>query len=601
MLSVEEALILMAKAVQRGDFEEAAGSGNRATVPLGTPRADLALGALLSAGQQAAIHCGTLRGRPVAVKKARISTHQDLDKFRKELRLMAAVRHANVVPLLAAHVLPPDYWLAMPLQRTSLEAELHERGWRPSWPALTRLGAELAAGLAAVHAAGVLHRDVKPGNILLGEDGVPRLGDFGLAEAAEELAVELADARSVLAGGKPSGGFYKRHVVGTLEYMAPEVLQRLGGGAPADVYALAVTLNEAAIGARPFLDCTRDNPACQTVLNYNYGRQELAAAVAAEGLRPTQASGAPSALNCLLAACWALDPAARPTAAVAADELARLACSGDFVASPALERHATAPVPPSCDSGSICHCCAEAALMRAFVGLDTAFRETEDRAWQQRVARMGAGAAGARTWPGATALAALLHGGWLAVAGAGDCRAVLCRDGAAVALSRDQTAARADERERVAAAGGDVRWRMDGWRVGAAGLQVTRSLGDADLKAAGVIAEPEVTLTELLPADAFVVLASDGLWDVVPDEDAVGLVLDTVKDPAMCARRLATEALTRGAGDNITVIVAFLRPLTTLEEVFSGGRQARRATRTEYGTRRDNTGGHAADEARDTY
>ena len=54
--------------------------------------------------------------------------------------------------------------------------------------------------------------------------------------------------------------------------MAPEVLQRLGGLAPADVYALAVTLNEAATGARPFSDCTRDNPACQTVLNYNYGR-----------------------------------------------------------------------------------------------------------------------------------------------------------------------------------------------------------------------------------------------------------------------------------------------------------------------------------------
>ncbi len=53
-------------------------------------------------------------------------------------------------------------------------------------------------------------------------------------------------------------------------------------------------------------------------------------------------------------------------------------------------------------------------------------------------------------------------------------RQVLCRAGAALALSRDQTAARADERARVAAAGGAVAWRVDGWRVGDAGLQVTR-------------------------------------------------------------------------------------------------------------------------------
>jgi hypothetical protein len=55
------------------------------------------------------------------------------------------------------------------------------------------------------------------------------------------------------------------------------------------------------------------------------------------------------------------------------------------------------------------------------------------------------------------------------------------------------------------------------------------------------------------------ILASDGLWEVVTQEEAVGLVADTVKDADMCAKRLATEAMTRGSRDNITVLVAFLQ------------------------------------------
>jgi serine/threonine protein phosphatase PrpC len=55
------------------------------------------------------------------------------------------------------------------------------------------------------------------------------------------------------------------------------------------------------------------------------------------------------------------------------------------------------------------------------------------------------------------------------------------------------------------------------------------------------------------------ILASDGLWEVLSQEEAVGLVADTVKDPDMCAKRLATEAMTRGSRDNITVLVAFLQ------------------------------------------
>ena len=63
--------------------------------------------------------------------------------------------------------------------------------------------------------------------------------------------------------------------MGTLEYMAPEVLQKQPTTAASDVYAWAVTVNEIATGIFPFADCTKDNPQCQTVLNFGYGRSGL--------------------------------------------------------------------------------------------------------------------------------------------------------------------------------------------------------------------------------------------------------------------------------------------------------------------------------------
>ena len=94
------------------------------------------------------------------------------------------------------------------------------QGWRPSWPEVARLALGLASGLAAVHAAGILHRDVKTGNLLMGLDGTVRLGDFGIAELAADLEEEQRDRSSLVGRGKPSGGFHKKHLVrGTFLYL----------------------------------------------------------------------------------------------------------------------------------------------------------------------------------------------------------------------------------------------------------------------------------------------------------------------------------------------------------------------------------------------
>ena len=73
-------------------------------------------------------------------------------------------------------------------------------------------------------------------------------------------------------------------------------------------------------------------------------------------------------------------------------------------------------------------------------------------------------------------------------------------------------------------------------------------MGDGDLKDHGVVAVPEVTHTILTPEDSCLVIASDGLWDRISSQAAVDLIRDTVKDPTMCAQRLATEAITLGSG-----------------------------------------------------
>ena len=85
--------------------------------------------------------------------------------------------------------------------------------------------------------------------------------------------------------------------------------------------------------------------------------------------------------------------------------------------------------------------------------------------------------------------------------------------------------------------------------------------------------EPDVLRLPMRPlqpsgtGDAFVVLASDGLWDAASDADVVAWVEATVKHPAMAAKRLATEAVDRGSGDNVAVVVAYLEPVATLERV----------------------------------
>lgn len=152
---------------------------------------------------------------------------------------------------------------------------------------------------------------------------------------------------------------------------------------------------------------------------------------------------------------------------------------------------------------------------------------------------------------GSTASTAVLIGKRLYVANVGDSRAVISKTGKAIPLSDDQKPNRSDERKRIEDAGGVVMWAGT-WRVGGI-LAMSRAFGNRLLKQF-VVAEPEIQEQVVDDELEFLVLASDGLWDVVTNEDAVSLV--RVEDePEAAARKLTETAFSCGSADNITCIV----------------------------------------------
>ncbi|XP_028776543.1 probable protein phosphatase 2C 14 [Neltuma alba] len=123
---------------------------------------------------------------------------------------------------------------------------------------------------------------------------------------------------------------------------------------------------------------------------------------------------------------------------------------------------------------------------------------------------------------GACCVTALIHGEEIVVSNVGDCRAVLCRSGVAEVLTRDHRAELEDERRRIEEKGGYVEIHRGAWRVHGV-LSVSRSIGDAHLKQ-WVVAEPDTKILQLTADMEFLVLASDGLWEEVSNQEAVDTV-----------------------------------------------------------------------------
>ncbi|MBL8112722.1 MAG: serine/threonine protein kinase [Acidobacteria bacterium] len=199
------------------------------------------LDAVLGQGGMAAVYRAedTKLGRAVAVKvilPIHASDSHFVERFLREARLVAALEHPNILPVYdfgEENGLP---YLVMPyLEGGTLRDRMLKRNGVPSGAALSFVK-QLAEALDAAHAAGVLHRDVKPANVLLGKEDRVFLGDFGIAKALESMT------------GLTATGV----VVGTPIYMAPEQAQGKPASPASDRYALGVLAYELFAGQPPF-------------------------------------------------------------------------------------------------------------------------------------------------------------------------------------------------------------------------------------------------------------------------------------------------------------------------------------------------------------
>ncbi|MGQ0520373.1 MAG: serine/threonine-protein kinase [Actinomycetota bacterium] len=198
------------------------------------------LGPLLGRGGMAEVYDGydERLHRPVAVKLLRPDMAADPDvrsRFEVEARAAAGLSHPNVVAVFDTGEDEGTPFIVMErLPGQTLADRMASGPLDQDW--LRRMAGDVLAALGAAHAAGVIHRDVKPGNILISEDGRAKVADFGIAKSAE---VAMHSTGTGL-------------LVGTPAYLAPERVEGQPATARSDLYALGVVLYEALVGAKPY-------------------------------------------------------------------------------------------------------------------------------------------------------------------------------------------------------------------------------------------------------------------------------------------------------------------------------------------------------------
>ena len=252
----------------------------------GTEFAGCRIEELLGTGGMGVIYRATeLRlGRPVALKLISADGASDpaiRERFEREARLTASIDHPNVIPVYGAGEEDGHLYLVMRyVPGTDLHALLRREG-RLAPGRAAAIVAQIGGALDAAHAAGLVHRDVKPANVLIAGSHV-YLSDFGITRVQDAETTRITE----------SGGW-----VGTVDFMAPEHLRGEKVDARADVYALGCVLHTALTGAPPFRRATV--PATITAHLHE------------SPPRPSATPGVPLAFDAVVARALAKEPSAR--------------------------------------------------------------------------------------------------------------------------------------------------------------------------------------------------------------------------------------------------------------------------------------------------
>ncbi|XP_074294468.1 serine/threonine-protein kinase STY46-like isoform X2 [Silene latifolia] len=241
----------------------------------------LKIGCKVSSGSHGDLYKGTYCGQEVAVKflKPERVSADVVKEFFQEVNIMRKIQHKNVVRFIGACTKHPNLFLLTEfMPKGNLYDFMHKRKRVLEFQLLLRAAIDISSGMDYLHQNNIIHRDLKSANLLMGENGVVKVADFGIARVQLQPGVMTAET-------------------GTYRWMAPEVISHKPYDHKADVFSFGIVLWELLTGKLPYS---------------NWSPLQAAVGVVQKGVRPAIPNDTNPKIAALLRRCWHQDPNLRP-------------------------------------------------------------------------------------------------------------------------------------------------------------------------------------------------------------------------------------------------------------------------------------------------